>query len=73
MALGRLWDTHPKLAFPLHVVTCGMIGFTAIYLWTQGSGWATVVILAVLFLIDVAAVVVCTVDAAQRGWTRDSW
>jgi hypothetical protein len=69
-ALGRLWDTHPKLAFPLHVLTLGVIGLATFTVWAQGSGWVAVSILAFLLVFDVASLVVATIDAAQRGWTR---
>lgn len=71
VALGRLWDTHPKLAFPLHLITCSMIGLVAVVLWLEGNR-GTGVIIAVLFVIDAAALVVFTIDAAQNGWTRNT-
>ena len=69
-ALSRLWDTHPKLAFPLHVCSLGVIGWVTIGLWAQGSSWVAVSILAFLFVFDAASLVIATIDAAQRGWTK---
>jgi hypothetical protein len=69
-ALSRLWDTHPKLAFPLHVFSLGVIGWVTISVWAQGSSWVAVSILAFLFVFDVASLVLATIDAAQRGWTK---
>jgi hypothetical protein len=69
-ALSRLWDTHPKHAFPLHVLSLGVIGWVTFTVWAQGSSWLAVSILAFLFVFDVAFLVVSTIDAAQRGWTK---
>ena len=70
-ALGRLWDSNPKLAFVFHVITCSVIGLVALMFWLQTS-WGAAALLTVLFVIDAAALVVFTVDAAQRGWSRNS-
>jgi hypothetical protein len=69
-ALSRLWATHPKLAFPLHVLSLGLVAWVVIVVWAQGSSWVAVSILAFLFVFDVASLVIATVDAAQRGWTK---
>jgi hypothetical protein len=70
-ALGRLWDTNPKLALPLHVLTCGMIALAAAVLWAQRSSLVIVTLVAIVFVVDAASIVVFTVDAAQRGWTPE--
>jgi hypothetical protein len=72
VALGRLWDTHPKLACVLHVLTGSLIGVVALTFWL-GRSWGTAAIITVLFVVDAAAFVLATVDAAQRGWTRSTW
>jgi hypothetical protein len=70
VALSRLWDTHPKIAFPLHILTCAMIGLVALALWSEANR-VTAVIIAVLFVIDLAFLVLATIGASQRGWTRE--
>jgi hypothetical protein len=71
VALGRLWDSNPRIAFVLHVITCSLIGLVALVFWLQTS-WGTATILTILFLVDAAALVLCTMDAAGRDWTRNT-
>jgi hypothetical protein len=71
VALGRLWDSNPRLAFVFHVITCSLIGLAALMFWLQTS-WGTAAILTILFLVDASALVVFTKDAAGRGWTRST-
>ncbi len=69
VALSKLWDTHPKIALPLHLITCSIIGLVAAAFWLEGNR-GTGVAIAVLFVIDVFALVLATVDANQNGWKR---
>jgi len=48
-----------------------MMGLVAVVLWLEGNR-GTGAIIAVLFVIDVAALVLATIDAAQNGWTRNT-
>jgi hypothetical protein len=70
-ALGRLWDTHPKLAFPLHVLSCGLIGLGAAVLLVQRSSLLMGTFAAIIFLVDAASIIIFTIDAAQRGWSPE--
>ena len=72
VALGRLWDTHPRLACVLQsvgVVVIGAIFISAVIRWD----WPTIAIIGVLLLIDVFSLVAFTRDAIESGWSRHSW
>lgn len=69
-ALSRLWDTNPKIAFVLHLLVCIALGLVFVVFLFGGYNWVTVLLVGVLFGVDVAALVLATIDAAQRGWTR---
>ena len=72
IALGRLWDTHPKLACVLHFLTGSLIGLVTMGFWLERS-WGTAAVLTIGFVVDAAAFVTFTVDAAQHSWTRRVW
>lgn len=46
-----------------------MIGLVAAVLWMEGNH-GTGIVIAVLFAIDVFALVLATADANQNGWKR---
>ena len=68
VALGRLWDSHPRIAFPLHLASTSFIVGVGVYLWAQRTNWVTVLIVGIFAAIDVAALVMCIIAAAQDGW-----
>ncbi len=70
IALGRLWDTNPKIAFVLHLLVCIAVGLVLLSLIVARLSLITVVVVGILFLVEVIAIVLATIDAAQRGWTR---
>ena len=70
VALGRLWDTNPKIAFVLHLLVCVAVGLVLLSLIVARLSLPTVVVVGILFLVEVIAFVPSTIDAAQRGWTR---
>lgn len=68
VALGRLWDSHPKLAFPIHLVSISFVVGIGVALWLQRANWVTVLIVGVFALIDVVAMVLSVIVAAQNDW-----
>ena len=68
VALGRLWDSHPRLALPLHILSTSFIVGVGVYLWSIRTNWVTVLIVGVFALIDVAALVLSAIVAAQNDW-----
>ena len=72
VALGRLWDTHPRMACVFHALSGSVIGVVALTLWLSRD-WGTAALITVLFAIDAAAFVIFTVDAVRHGWSRRTW
>lgn len=70
IALGRLWSSHPRIAFVVHFVfTLIAVGAT-IGAVTTGPTWAAVLLCCVLLLM-VSSLVFLTWSAAQNGWRPD--
>jgi hypothetical protein len=69
-ALGRLWDTHPKLAFVLHLLLTVYLGVLAVWLFATG---ATTVgeVLSIGFTVMAGSLVLFTWLEAQSGWQPD--
>jgi preprotein translocase subunit SecG len=71
VALGRLWDTHPKLAFVCHLGLTLFLGGAAVVFLLSGGDWWAVVILTVAFLVMAAILVFFTRLAIQDQWQPD--
>jgi uncharacterized membrane protein len=70
-ALGRLWDSHPKVAFVCHLGLTLFLGGAAVaFLLSGGNGWAAL-ILTVGFLVMAAILVLFTWLAIQDHWQAD--
>src|SRR5260370_8174078 len=70
VALGRLWDTHPKVAFVLHVLVTVYFGALAVWLFVAGARGAGVV-LTIAFAVMVGSLVLFTWFEAQNSWRSD--
>ena len=71
-ALGKLWDTHPRLAFALQTLASALFA-SLLVLSVFRRDWVIVAILGVGFVVEAASLVVFTREAAARGWTRSTW
>jgi hypothetical protein len=71
VALDRLWDTNPKVAFALHLGLTLCLGGAAVVFLLSGSDWWVVLILAVGFLVMAAILVFFTRLAIQDHWHAD--
>lgn len=69
-ALGRLWDTHPKLAFVLHLLLTVYLGALAVWLFVTGATGLGVV-LTIGFAVMAGSLVLFTWLEAQSGWPTD--
>ncbi len=69
-ALGKLWNTNPRLAFVLQLLAGLLIGGFGVALARQGRDWLVVAILAAGFIIETGSLVIFTREAMQNGWTR---
>jgi hypothetical protein len=73
VALGRLWDTHPKVAFICHLCLTLILGAAAVLFLLSGTGWWIVLILTVGFLVMAAVLVFFTWLAIQGHWQPDDY
>ena len=69
-ALGRLWDTHPKVAFILHLLVTAYLGALAVWLFVTGATGGGVV-LTIGFAVMAGSLVLFTLLAAQNSWQSD--
>jgi Ca2+/Na+ antiporter len=69
-ALGRLWDTHPKLAFVLHLLLTVYLAALAVWLFVTGSTGVGIV-LAIGFAVMAGSLVLFTWLEVQNGWQTD--
>jgi cytochrome bd-type quinol oxidase subunit 1 len=69
-ALGRLWDTHPKLAFVLHLLLTAYLGALALWLFVTGATGVGVV-LTIGFVVMAGSLVLFTWLEAPNGWQSD--
>src|SRR5205823_718870 len=70
VGLGRLWDTHPKVAFVLHLLVTIYLGALAVWLFAiraTGGG----VVLTIGFAVMAGSLVLLTWLAAQNSWESD--
>jgi hypothetical protein len=70
VALGRLWDTHPKVAFVLHLLVTVYLGALAVWLFATGATGGGVV-LTIGFAVMAGSLVLFTLLAAQNNWQSD--
>jgi hypothetical protein len=70
IGLGRLWDTHPRVAFALHLGITVMLGGFALSFILSRSNWTAALILTIGFLLMAATLVLFTWLAIQDGWSR---
>lgn len=70
MGLGRLWDTHPRVAFVFHfAITVMLGGFALSFIWS-GHNWMAALITGVGFLAMTATLVFFTWLAIQNHWQK---
>lgn len=69
-ALGRLWDTHPKVAFVLHLIITVMLGGFALMFIQSASDAVVALILTISFLVMGAILVFFTWLAIQDHWQK---
>jgi hypothetical protein len=70
IGLGRLWDTHPRVAFVLHLGITVMLGAFAVSFVWSGNNWTLSVVLTIGFLVMAAVLAFFTWAAIQDGWSR---
>jgi len=70
VGLGRLWDTHPKVAFVLHLLLTVYFGVLAGGLFLSGNTGGGVV-LTIGFAVMAGSLVTFTWLAAQNNWQSD--
>jgi hypothetical protein len=71
VALGRLWDTHPRFAFVCHLCLTLLLGGAAVVFLLSGRDWWAVLIPTVGFLVMAAILVIFTRLAIQDHWQAD--
>lgn len=70
IGLGRLWDTHPKLAFVLHLLLTVYLGALAVWLFVTGAT-GTGVVVTVGFAVVVGSLALFTWFEVQNNWQSD--
>jgi cytochrome bd-type quinol oxidase subunit 1 len=70
VGLGRLWDTHPKVAFVLHLLVTVNFGALAAWLFVTGATGGGIV-LTIAFAVMVGSLVLFTWFALQNSWQSD--
>jgi len=70
VGLGRLWDTHPRIAFVFHLGITAMLGGFALSFIVSGNNWTAAVILTIAFVVMAVILVFFTGLAIQDGWSR---
>jgi hypothetical protein len=71
VGLGRLWDTHPRVAFVLHLLLTVYLGVLAVGLFLSGNTGGGVV-LTLGFAVMAGSLVTFTWLAAQNNWQSDN-
>jgi len=72
-ALGRLWNTYPRLAFALHLGACILIGALLIQAFVKGYEWDIDLIVSAGLLAMTVTLVIFTREAIHRGWSRSDY
>ena len=70
VGLSRLWATHPRLAFVLHLLITVLAGIAVVTTASTGASWGTLLVLAA-FLLMAGSLVFLTWTAVQEGWQPD--
>ena len=70
VGLGRLWDTHPRVAFVLHLLVTAYFGVLAVGLFLSGNTGGGVV-LTIGFAVMAGSLVLFTLLASQNNWQSD--
>lgn len=70
VGLGRLWDTHPKVAFVIHLLLTVYFGVLAVGGFLSGNTGGGVV-LTIGFAVMAGSLVTFTWLAAQSNWQAD--
>ena len=70
VGLGRLWDTHPKLALVLHLLVTVSLGAVAVWLLVTGATGIGVVV-TIGFAAMAGTLVLFTWLAAQNNWQAE--
>jgi hypothetical protein len=70
VGLGRLWDTHPRIAFVLHLLLTLYLGVLATSLFVRGATGGGIA-LSVVFAIMAASIVLFAWLEAQNGWRSE--
>lgn len=73
VGLSRLWASHPRLAFVLHlIVTLAMGGFAVSFVYS-GAGWGSVLALGIGFFLMAGSLVFLTWAAIKDQWQPDDY
>ena len=72
-ALSRLWNTHPRLAFGLHLGGCILFAILTVQSLVRRYERDIDAILAVGLLFMTGSLVFFTREAIGRGWSRSDW
>ncbi|HEV2218828.1 MAG TPA: hypothetical protein VGV88_14830 [Candidatus Dormibacteraeota bacterium] len=72
-ALGKLWDTHPRLAFALHLAACMLLAGLLIQALVKGYEWDIDLIVSAGLLAMSVTLVIFTREALQIGWSRSDY
>jgi len=73
VGLSRIWASHPKLAFVLHLLVTVMIGGFAAALIVSRADWPSVAVLVIGFALMSASLVFLTRSAIQDRWQPDDY
>jgi hypothetical protein len=68
-ALGRLWDTHPRVAFAFHLIITAMMGGFAVMFLRSGREWVVALITTAGFMAMAATLVFFIWLAIQDHWS----
>jgi hypothetical protein len=71
-ALGKMWDTHPRLAAFLHSAACVLLAVFTVQFFLAHD-WAGMAIVGIGFVIMAITLVVFTREATGQHWTRGEW
>ena len=71
IGLSRLWGSHPRLAFVLHLIVTLTVGGFALSFIVSGGGLGTVLVLLVGFVLMATSLVFLTWFAIKDQWQSD--
>ena len=67
IGLSRLWSSHTRIAFAVHLFFSVLAGYAAVTSVTSGAGWVSLFVVAA-FLLLAATLVLLTWAAHLDGW-----